>query len=152
VIRDIVRTGVEAGVAAGTLSGIPSTAYCLSRGRDPLEATEAAGTILLPGATRRSLLLAAAVPVHASISLGWAILLAATLPRRQTVAWGALAGAAIAALDLGPLARPFPRIRALPRGPQVADHVAFGTIAAVVIKRARASGSRLQAADRRLPP
>jgi hypothetical protein len=69
----------------------------------------------------------------------WTTVLAAALPRRRTVLWGAAAGVAIAALDLGPLARPFPRIRALARGPQIADHVAFGAVAAAIIRRSRAT-------------
>jgi hypothetical protein len=133
----VIGTALRAGVTAGVLSGVPSTVFSLATGRDPLEATEAAGTLLLRGEERRVYLLAAAIPTHATISLGWATVLAVALPRRRTVMWGAVAGLAIAALDLGPLARPFPRIKALPVGPQIADHVAFGTVAAAVIKRAR---------------
>jgi hypothetical protein len=135
--RNILRTGAGAGAAAGILSGIPSTVLCLVRGRDPLEAAAAAGSILLPGASRKSILLLAAIPVHTAMSVMWATLMAATLPSRRTVLWGAVGGLAIAALDLGPLAGPFPRIRALPRGPQVADHFAFGVVAAVAIDRSR---------------
>lgn len=129
--------GARAGAAAGILSGIPSTLYCLARGRDPLEAAAAAGSILLPGASRKSSLLIAALPVHGALSVMWATLLAATLPHRRTVLWGTVAGLAIAALDLGPLAGPLPRIRALPLGPQVGDHIAFGAVAAVAIDRYR---------------
>ena len=48
---------------------------------------------------------------------------------------GALAGLAIAALDLGLVGRRFPRIRALPLVPQLADHAAFGAIAARLLQR-----------------
>jgi hypothetical protein len=51
--------------------------------------------------------------------------------------WGAVAGVAIALVDLGLLARAFPRIRALPQVPQIADHIAFGAIAAASIERSR---------------
>jgi hypothetical protein len=53
--------------------------------------------------------------------------------------WGALAGLGIAALDLGLIGRRFPRVRALPQLPQVADHVAYGaTVGAVLaLRRAR---------------
>jgi hypothetical protein len=146
VTGTILRTGAAAGVTAGILSGVPSTALSLATGRDPLEASEAAGTILLRAETRRVYLLLAAVPVHATISLGWSMLLAIALPQRRTVMWGAFAGLAIAALDLGPLARPFPRIKALPVGPQIADHVAFGILAAAVIERARTREEREGAA------
>jgi hypothetical protein len=50
--------------------------------------------------------------------------------------WGALAGLAIAGLDLGVLGRHWPRIRALPTLPQVADHVAFGALVGAVVSRA----------------
>jgi hypothetical protein len=137
-----LRTAVGAGAAAGVLSGLPSTLIALVQGSDPLEATEAAGTILLPEERRRNILLVAAVPVHGSISLAWATAMTAFLPRRRTVLWGAIWGLAIAALDLGPLARPFPSIRALQRGPQVADHLAFGLITAVWVQRCRAHGAQ----------
>jgi hypothetical protein len=91
--------------------------------------------MLLPEEQRKSVLVAAAVPVHITISLGWAVMLTALLPRHRTVLWGAVAGLAIAAVDLGPLARPWPRIQALPLGPQVADHVAFGAIMGACIRR-----------------
>jgi hypothetical protein len=64
--------------------------------------------------------------VHIALSFGWAALLAATLPRRQEPVAGALAGLAIAALDLGVIGRRIPAIRTLPQGRQWADHVAFG--------------------------
>ena len=72
---------------------------------------------------------------HGAISLGWGVVLAAVLPRRRTVVWGALAGLAVAGLDLGVLARRWPRIRALPTLPQVADHIAFGTLVGAVVSR-----------------
>jgi hypothetical protein len=46
---------------------------------------------------------------------------------------GLVAGAAIAALDLGVVGRRFPDIDALDAGPQVLDHLAFGVVAAVVL-------------------
>jgi hypothetical protein len=60
----------------------------------------------------------------------------AVLPRRGAVAWGVAAGLAVAALDLGVVARRVPRfapIRRLPLGPQIADHVAFGAIVGAVL-------------------
>ena len=132
------REGLAAGAVAAVLSGIPSTVHALATGRDPLEATLAAGSILLPEETRPERLLAAAVPVHLALSLGWSVVLAGVLPRRPSFAAGAAAGLAIAALDLGVAGRRFPRIRALPLGPQVADHVAYGIVVAAVL-RSRAS-------------
>jgi len=110
------------------LSGAPSTVHALATGRDPLEAALAAGSLLLPGETRRARLLMAAVPVHLTLSLGWTFVLDCAGIRNAL--GGALAGVAIAAADLGVAAWAFPRVRALPVGPQLADHAAFGAIAA----------------------
>jgi hypothetical protein len=64
--------------------------------------------------------------------------LARVLPSRHRIATGALAGAAIAALDLGVIARRYPAIHALPQAPQLADHVLFGgTVGAVLDARLR---------------
>ena len=129
---------LRAAVAAAALSGIPSTAHALATGRDPLEAALAAGSILLPWETRPARLLAAAVPVHVALSLGWTVVLDRTGVRGARA--GAVAGLAIAALDLGVVGRRFPRIRALPLGPQLADHAAFGAIAGVFLARVGSSG------------
>jgi hypothetical protein len=136
--RNLLGDTIGAGSAAAILSGLPSTAYALARGRDPLEATLAAGALLLPDERRPGRLLLAAVPAHLAISLGWAALLAATLPRHRTTLAGAAAGLAIAAIDLGVLARSHPRVRALPLGPQLADHAAYGAIVGAVVARRRA--------------
>jgi hypothetical protein len=114
---------------------VPSTIWALSAGRDPLAATLAAGSLLLPHETRRRRLLAAAVPVHVALSLGWAVVLARILPRGREVTGGAIGGLGIAALDLGIGARRFPRVRALPLLPQVADHVAYGASVGFVLAR-----------------
>jgi hypothetical protein len=100
--------------------------HALATGRDPLAAARAAGSMV---SERHAL--AAAVPVHLGVSVFWAAL----IPRRAGVAGGAACGLAIAALDLGVLARPFPAVRALPLWPQVADHVAFGAIVGWVLAR-----------------
>jgi hypothetical protein len=122
---------LRAALAAAALSGIPSTAYALATGRDPLEAALAAGSILVPGETRPGRLLAAAVPVHLALSLGWTVVLDRAGVRDART--GAVAGLAIAALDLGVVGRRLPRLRALPLGPQLADHAAFGAIAGVFL-------------------
>jgi len=125
---------VRAGLFAAAVSGAPSTLHALATGRDPLEATEAAGSILLPNERRRGRLLAAAIPLHLGISIGWALVLAAVLPRRHTLVAGAAAGLAIAALDLGVVGRRFERIRALPLAPQLADHVAYGAAVGAALR------------------
>jgi hypothetical protein len=127
--------GLLAGAVAAVLSGVPSTVHALATGRDPLEATLAAGTIVLPDETRPERLLAAAVPVHLALSLGWGVVLARVLPRRPPLVLGAAAGLAIAALDLGIAARRVPRVRVLPLGGQLADHAAYGIVVAAVLRR-----------------
>jgi hypothetical protein len=134
----LLRVGLRAGAVAGVLSGAPSTAHALATGRSPVDAVRAAGTILLPDEHAPGALTAAGVVTHGAISLGWGVALAALLPRRHPVAWGALAGLAIAGLDLGVLARRWPRIRALPTLPQVADHVAYGALVGAMLSRAGA--------------
>lgn len=130
-----MRRGLVAGAVAAITSGAPSTAHALATGRDPLEATLAAGSILLPREHRRVRLAAAALPVHLAVSLGWAVVLARVLPRRPSLTSGAVAGLAIAALDLGLLGRRFERVRALPLAPQLADHALYGASVALVLRR-----------------
>ena len=93
--------------------------------------------MLLPRERRTAALLAAAVPVHLALSLGWAGVMAAVLPRRAEPAWGAVAGLGIAALDLSVIGRRIPAIRALPQGRQWADHVAYGLSVGIVLRARR---------------
>lgn len=140
---------VRAVVLAGALSGLPSTAWSLARRRDPLEATTAAGHILLPSSRSTTPLVLAAAAVHSALSIAWATVIVRTLPRdagrAQAALHGALMGAAIAAVDLTIAHRiDHPRlvaIRALPVAPQTADHVAFGVMAAVFSCGERAAGA-----------
>jgi hypothetical protein len=128
-----LRRAFGAGSWAAALSGAPSTLHALATGGDPLEASLAAGSIVLPNETRRARLLAAAVPVHLTLSLGWAVVLERA--RVRGAARGAFAGLAIAALDLAVGRALFPRVRALPLVPQVADHVAYGAIVGRMLGR-----------------
>lgn len=114
-------------MAAGLLSGAPSTVITLARGEDVFESTRAAGTLL----GKRSLLRGGLA--HAAITVFWTGVLALALPCRRPVAEGVAAGAAIAALDLGVIGRRFPDIGALDAGPQVLDHLAFGVVASVAL-------------------
>ena len=132
-----LRAGLRAAAVAGVLSGAPSTVHALATGRSSLEAIRAAGTLVVPDDAAPASLVAAGAVAHGAISLGWGVVLAAVLPRRRAVVWGALGGLAIAGLDLGVLGRHWPRMRALPTLPQVADHVAFGAIVGAVVSRAR---------------
>lgn len=124
---------LRAAAWAAALSGLPSTAHALATGRDPLEAAYAAGTIVLPREKSPGRLLAVAVPVHLALSLGWTVALDRAGVRGG--GRGGLAGLAIAALDLGVVARRFPRIRALPLLPQLADHAVFGAVAGALLAR-----------------
>jgi hypothetical protein len=125
---------IRAAAWAAALSGAPSTLHALATGRDPLEAVLAAGSVLLPGETRRERLIAAAIPVHLALSLGWA----AALERAgvRSPGRGALAGLAIGVVDLALAGRIAPRIRALPLLPQLADHAAYGAIVGHLLARA----------------
>jgi hypothetical protein len=125
------------GLVAAALSGLPSTVWAFATRRDPLEATLAAGSIVLPRETRRARLLAAAVPVHLALSLGSAFVLERVLPHGREVAAGTVAGLGIAALDLGVVGSRIPRVRALPLLPQLADHVAYGATVGYVLARRR---------------
>ena len=133
--RERVRAGLRAAIPAAVLSGIPSTFHALVTKTDPLEASIAAGSILLRNEQRRDRLLIAAVPVHLGLSAGWAVILAAALPLRNPVGEGALAGLGIAAIDLAVIGSRYPRIRALRPLPQIADHVIFGVVASVALSR-----------------
>jgi hypothetical protein len=137
-----LRDGLAAGAVAGVLSGLPSTVHAVLTGRDPLAAARAAGNLVLPADAGPAALLVAGGLAHGVISLGWGTVLAVAVRRTSLapVAAGAIAGAAIAALDLGllahgPAGRRWPLIRALPVGPQVLDHIAFGAVAGAVLGR-----------------
>src|SRR5262245_35152756 len=100
---------VIAAVVAGLLSGVPSTIHALLT-RRPLRATVVAAGELLgrPGIVR-------GVVAHSLLTIGWTSVLFGLLPRRATVGWGAVAGAAIGVADLAIADRRFPAIAALPR-------------------------------------
>src|SRR4051812_27774704 len=117
-MRRTIRDGIAAGAVAGVLSGLPSTVLTAARGGNVLESSLAAGTILLPDNAPRPALLGAGAIAHGALSLGWGVVLARVLPRRPSIISGAVAGLAIAALDLGAVGRRLPRIKALPPVPQ----------------------------------
>lgn len=135
--RDSRADVVRAGLIAALVSGIPSTAHALMTGRDPLEATAAAGSLVLGSDRPRSQLLLAAAPTHLVLSIGWAFLISALLPPRRRILAGAGYGVGIALFDLGVVGRAIPRIRALPFGPQLADHVVFGGVVGALTRGPR---------------
>jgi hypothetical protein len=123
------RRDVAAIAVAALLSGAPSTVYAIATRSDALEAAMAAGT-LVPG-HRDEPRLFTGMAMHVGVSLFWGALIRVGVRRSQhRLLFGALAGAGIAALDLGVIARRYPALRALPLGPQVADHIMFGVVAA----------------------
>jgi hypothetical protein len=116
-------------LAATVFSGLPSTLHAFATGGDPLEATRAAGAMLLPAASPTAMLVAAAALVHPAISLFWTLVFGWLLPRRRVLPWAVLGSAAVALLDLlviAPLL--FPEVAALPFWPQFADHLAWGAL------------------------
>lgn len=123
-----------AGAVAAVVSGIPSTVHALVTGRDVLAATRAAGT-LLPGRRDRPGV-AAGLIAHVVVSAAWTGVLAAAGRRhRLGTGGGAVAGLVIAALDLGIAARAYPAVQALPRGPQILDHLVFGAVTGTLLDR-----------------
>ena len=123
--RDVA---VAVGVAA-VVSGAPSTVHALCTDRSSLASTRAAGTLLGRASLPRGL------AAHAALSLSWGVVLAFLLPRRHRAGFGLLAGAGIAALDLGVVGRRILAIRALPQLPQWCDHLVFGFVAGAVLAR-----------------
>jgi hypothetical protein len=95
------------------------------------------GRVLLPRSDSDVALVLAGGAAHVAISIGWGVVLAAALPRRHTLAAGAAAGLAIAALDLGVIGRRCPSIRDLDPAPQVLDHLAYGAVVGAVLSRRR---------------
>ena len=128
---------VKAGLVGAAVSGVPSTVITLARREPLLDGARAAGAIVLPRETRTPVLLAAAVPVHLGLSLGWAAVIS-QLPRQRAI-FGALAGLAIASVDLGLIGRRIPAIRALPQKRQWADHVAYGLSVSYILNRTQRS-------------
>lgn len=124
---------------ASVVSGALSTLHALVTGRGVLDAARAAGT-LFPGREDRPGLIAGGI-VHGVVSAFWGGLLGLFLPRRHTVAWGALAGLGIAAISLLTVGRRRPAIAALPQIPQWADNVTFGAAMGWLLSRADAEAS-----------
>jgi hypothetical protein len=99
--------------------------------RSLLASTRAAGTLL----GRRNVPRGATA--HVVLSTGWTTVIAAVLPRWRPTVCGVVLGVGIGALDLTVARRWFPAIAQLPAWPQLADHVAFGVLAAAAIERQR---------------
>jgi hypothetical protein len=143
--RGVPGDALSAGLAGAAFSAIPSTAWSLLRGDDVLEGGRAAGAILLPHERRTAVLLAVAAPVHLTLSIGWAAVMATALPRGREPAWGVVGGMAIATLDLALIGRRIPSIGALPQGRQWADHAAYGLSVGLVVRARRSRRPRVPA-------
>jgi len=135
--QGLLGDAVAAGLAGAACSAIPSTVWSLVRGEDVLDGARAAGAMVLSHERRTVVLVAAAAPVQLAISLGWAAVMAAALPRGGEAARGVVAGMAIATLDLALIGRRIPSIAALPQGPQWADHAAYGLAVGLVLRARR---------------
>ena len=132
------RRVVEATLIAAALSGLPSTLHTSIKQRSVRSAavyvydtTRAVGTLVPPGRPG----FGRGVVVHLAISVLCGETPARTLPRNQSVAWGAAAGFLIGVINVGAIGRLFPAIRRLPLVPQLADNVMFGTVFALVLDR-----------------
>jgi hypothetical protein len=130
-------------LVATVFSGLPSTLHALATGADVLEATRAAGAMLLPRATDTGTLFAAAAIVHPAVSLFWTAVFGALLPHRHVTVWATVGAAAVALLDLRVIAPAlFPAVAALPFWPQFADHLAWGALLGGTLQlRARAAAA-----------
>ncbi|MGI9052699.1 MAG: hypothetical protein ACR2HQ_08640 [Ilumatobacteraceae bacterium] len=120
------RRLLPAALVAGVLSGAPSTLHAIVTGRTVLTTVRAAGELLGRPTIVRGIV------AHGLLTVGWTCVLVTVLPGRNAVMWGAVAGGTIAALDLAIADRRFPAIAALPRLPQVADHLLFGALVGAV--------------------
>jgi hypothetical protein len=116
-------------LVATVFSGLPSTLHALAVGSDPLEATRAAGAMLISPSAGTPALVAAAAIVHPAVSLFWTAVFGWLLPRRHVLVWAVAGAAAVALIDLLLIApRLFPSVAALPFWPQFADHLAWGAL------------------------
>jgi hypothetical protein len=119
----------RAWLMATVFSGLPSTLHALATGGDPLEATRAAGAMLVPGGSELAVLVPAAGVAHVAVSAFWAGIFGLLLPRRRVAAWAVAGAAAVAVLDLGLIAPLFfPAVATLAFWPQFADHLMWGLL------------------------
>ena len=140
----IWHDALAAGACAAIVSAIPSTLYAWWTGGDVMEATRAAGAMLIASDSSDAELFSAAAVVHIFVSAFWSAVLTWLLPRERTMMWAIARARRIALLDLRVIAPLFfPEVYALPFWPQFADHLAFGaTLGAVLQWRFRQRGER----------
>ena len=132
------RDLLAAGWTATLVGGLPSTLYALATGGDPLEATRAAGAMLLPASSGTVELVLAAAVVHVCVSFFWAAVLVRILPRQHVILCSTAAAAIIGLIDLRVIAPAFfPEVADLALGPQMADHLMWGASLGWVLARRR---------------
>ena len=102
-----------------------------------MEATRAAGAMLIPATSAERELAVAAAIVHISVSLFWTAVLVVSLPHQHIFIGSIVALALIGVLDLRVIGQLFPEIRALSFWPQFADHLAFGAVFGSVLAYSR---------------
>ncbi|NML18740.1 hypothetical protein HHL10_27605 [Azohydromonas sp. G-1-1-14] len=128
---------------ATVFSGIPSTAYALLTDADPMEATWAAGGMLLSMSAPPVQLFMAAGVAHGTVSAFWTLVFSRLLPRRHVLPWALAGSAAVALLDLRLIAPPlFPSVAALAFWPQFADHLMWGALLGGTLRWRLARASR----------
>src|SRR5687768_2219986 len=76
---------VAAWLVATVVSALPSTLYAVLTGGDALEATRAAGSMLVSAGSSLAVLLLAAAIVHAGVSFFWAAIVTLVLPHRHVI-------------------------------------------------------------------
>jgi hypothetical protein len=149
-LRFELRDLFQAWLMATLFSGLPSTLYALATGGDPLEATRAAGAMLLPLASDTATLVAAATLVHLTVSLFWAAIFGALLPRQRITCWALIGAAAVAVFDLRVIAPLlFPAVAKLAFWPQFADHLMWGALLGATLGYRQTRGAKNKGAAKR---
>jgi len=134
-VRAWVVDGLVAGAVAGAASVVPSA---VTAGARPWwHSAQAAGNLFLPTSAPAGRLLAVGTTTRALVALNWGVVLSRWLDRRHPVAHGAVAGLALFGFQYGLLGRRRPLVQALPAAPQLADHLAYGVVAGLVLGRRR---------------
>ena len=120
---------------AAFLSGIPSTALAYFTGKDMMEATRAAGAMLIaPDSSTSSLVLAATV-VHGTLTFFWASILTLFVPREHAVSYSCIVMILVGIVNLCIIAPLFfPSVVALSFWPQMMDHAALGFCFGIVLR------------------
>jgi hypothetical protein len=116
-----------AALIAGIFGGIPSTLLAYFTGKDILEATHAAGAMLIAADSSSTQLFMAATLVHGSLTFFWATVLTLCVPRKHAVSCSCILMILVGFFNLSIIAPHFfPSVAALQFWPQMMDHAALG--------------------------